>query len=236
MKKYKLVLISSIIVILIACSAIAVYFFGFYFPEKQKNKEIEQIFNQYYQTKLSIYQTENENYDDYQVDVAFLGDSLTDGYDLSKYYPQYTTANRGIGGDTSFGLENRLQISLYDLKPKVAVILIGGNNLNTMFENYERMLQDIKNKSQNTKIILCSLTAMGKDWANKNQLAAYNNVIIKKLAIKYDYAFVDLFTPLFDEVAGQIYSVYTTDGAHLTSDGYQVLTNSILPQISELIK
>lgn len=67
------------------------------------------------------------------MDVAFIGYSLTDRYDLEEYYPQYVTANRGINGDTTFDIEKRLQISLYNLKPKVAVMLIGVNNPDTMF-------------------------------------------------------------------------------------------------------
>ncbi|MBR2322966.1 MAG: lipolytic protein G-D-S-L family, partial [Clostridia bacterium] len=59
---------------------------------------------EYYDAKIATYIDENEKYDDYEVDVAFLGDSLTDGYDLEKYYPQYLVLNRGIGGETTFGL------------------------------------------------------------------------------------------------------------------------------------
>ena len=71
-----------------------------------------------------------------EIDVAFLGDSLTDGYDLEKYYPEFKTANRGIAGETTGGLESRLQVSVYDLKPKVCVMLIGANNMDTMFKLY----------------------------------------------------------------------------------------------------
>ena len=64
-----------------------------------------------------------------------------------------------------------------------------------------------------------------------NQLAAYNNVVIKKLANKYGYAFVDVFTPLFNEASGEIYAEYTNDGAHLTPQGYVVLSSAITPAI-----
>ena len=41
------------------------------------------------------------------------------------------------------------------------IILFGGNNLKTMFENYEKMLIGFKENLPDTKIVLCSLTAMG---------------------------------------------------------------------------
>ncbi len=228
-----LIIVSSILmVVIISCS---VFFFGFYLPEKEKQAEQARLVQEYYENKLARYQTENQTYADYEVDVAFLGDSLTDGYDLTKYYPQYVTANRGIGGETTHGLERRLQVSVYDLKPKIAVMLIGGNNLKTMFENYESILVSLRDNLPQTKIILVSLTAMGRDWAHKNQIAAYNNVMIKKLAAKYGFTFVDLYTPLFDETTGEIYADYTSDGAHLTPLGYQVFTETLTPVIENLM-
>ena len=214
----------------------SIYFFGFYLPEKREREENERLIKEYYENKLVTYAEENALYGEYEVDVAFLGDSLTDGYDLNTYYPQYKTANRGIGGDTTHGLESRLEVSLYDLKPKIAVILIGGNNLDTMFENYERMICSIREKLPETKIILCSLTAMGRNFAQKNEIACYNNVIIKKLADKYECEFVDLYTPLFDISIQEICADYTSDGVHFTNEGYRVFTDTLTPVIEKLME
>ena len=182
MKKYFIIL-SSILIILITVALLI--FVLKVIPEKKEEALLKEQILQYYDSKYQQYRLENDKYADYEVDVAFLGDSLTDGYDLSKYYPQFTTANRGIGGETTFGLESRMELSVYELKPKVVVMLIGGNNLNTMFDNYENLLKGLQENLPDTKVILLSLSAMGRDWAHKNQLAAYNNVKIKALAEKY---------------------------------------------------
>ena len=219
----------------IALIAVLIWFFGFHIPKIEKDKNQQQLVKEYYDNKLNLYQQENDKYSDYEVDVVFLGDSLTDGYNLKLYYPDYVVSNRGIGGETTHGLEERLKVSAYDLKPKVVVMLIGGNNLNTMFENYEDILIGLKDNLPNTKVILLSLTAMGKDWGHKNEIACLNNVKIKLLAEKYDYTFVDLFTPLFDINIGEVYSDYTTDGAHFTSKGYEVVTSVVKPVIDSLL-
>lgn len=185
--------------------------------------------------KIAMYESENAQYGDYEVDVAFLGDSLTDGYDVKKYYPQYLVSNRGIGGETTIGLEERMQVSLYDLKPKVAVMLIGANNMDTMFDNYESILLGFQENIPNTKIVLLSLTSMSGEWGKKNQLAAYNNVKIKMLAEKYGYEYVDLYSALLNLDSGEIYPEYTTDGGHLTREGYEVLTAKITPAIERQV-
>ena len=179
---------------------------------------------------MTFYEEENQKYADYEVDAAFLGDSLTDGYDLQKFYPQYTVANRGIGGDTTVDLEGRLKTSVYDLKPKVTIMLIGANNPDSMFDNYENILIGLKNNLPKTKIILLSMTSMGGEhWGKHNKTAAYNNVKIKLLAEKYGFEFVDLYSPLLNLEDGEIYDEYTTDGGHLTDKGYEVLTREITP-------
>ena len=198
---------------------------------QENNDDWAQQIAAYRAAKLTQYEEENAKYDDFEVDVAFLGDSLTDGYDVAAYYPQYTVVNRGIGGDTTVDLENRLEVSLYDLQPKVAVMLIGANNPSTMLENYERILQGLCEYAPNTKIILLSLTSMSGEWGKNNHLAAYNNVHIKLLAEKYSFAYVDLYSALFNLETGEIYPEYTTDGGHLTPQGYEVLTREITPAI-----
>ena len=202
--------------------------------KSDEEKLLEQIAI-YRASKINNYVAENEKYADYEVDVAFLGDSLTDGYDVGAYYPQYLVVNRGIGGDTTVGLEERMQVSLYDLKPKVAVMLIGANNMDEMFSNYENILKGFVEKLPNTKIILLSLTSMSGEWGKKNQLAAYNNVKIKMLAEKYGFGYVDLYSALLNLETGEIFDEYTTDGGHLTPLGYTVLTEKITPAIDQAI-
>ena len=222
--------------ILSACLIVSVCFWCFkIIPEKNEKLKIQQMIKQYREEKLKTYAEENSQFEDYEIDVAFLGDSLTDGYAVEEYYSQFEVSNRGIGGDTTFDLENRLDVSLFDLKPKVAVLLIGANNFRTMFENYERIVQKITSTLPNTKLVLLSLTAMGGKWGKNNEIACFNNVKIKLVAEKYNCEFVDLFTPLLNPETNEIFENFTSDGGHLTSAGYEVLTAKITPVLESLI-
>ena len=233
-KRTKIIIISVAAVALIAAISALIYYFAFALPEQKKQEEWQEMMQNYYDAKVSSFKDENEQYADYEVDVAFIGDSLTDGYDVKAAYPQYTVVNRGISGDTTFGLEDRLQVSLYDLKPKVIVMLIGANNMDTMFENYEDILIGIQKNLPESEVVLVSLTSMSMEWGKKNQLAAYNNVKIELLAEKYGYEYVDLYSALFDIDKGEIRAEYTTDGGHQTAEGYAVFTKTITPVLEEL--
>ena len=234
MKKKKLLIFLSLLAIIIV--TVSVIFIVNAIQGLAEEKQRQALVKQYYDDKLACYIQENNTYQDYEVDVAFLGDSLTDGYDVAKYYSEFVVSNRGIGGETTVGLEQRLDVSVYQLKPKVIVMLIGANNMSEMFSNYENLLIGFKENLPDTQVVLLSLTAMGGEhWGKKNQLASYNNVIIKKYAEKYGYYYVDLFTPLFDENIKEVYQGYTVDGGHFTQLGYEVVTSLVKPVVVEAL-
>lgn len=227
-QKSKIIVSASIAICVLICAIVlsTVYFV------KQRNADEPFDFATFYAQKLQSFAQENERYADYEVDVAFLGDSLTDMCDLDKYYPQYVTSNRGISGDTTIMLEQRLKVSVYDLKPKVIVLLIGGNNFDTMLDNYERIVTSIQENLPETQLIILSLTAMGGDsWGKNNGKAKQNNVEIKRIAEVHDCIFVDMYTPLMNPQTGEIYEAYTVDGAHQTDAGYRVFQANITPAI-----
>ncbi len=232
--KKKIVIVLSLILSVCFLISVSVWCFKI-IPEKNEKLKIQQMIKQYREEKLKTYAEENATFEDYEIDVAFLGDSLTDGYGVKEYYSEFKVANRGISGDTTFDLEKRLEVSLFDLKPKVAVMLIGANNFRTMFQNYERIVQKITSTLPNTKLVLLSLTAMGGKWGKNNEIACFNNVKIKLVAEKYNCEFIDLFTPLLNPETNEIFENFTSDGGHLTSAGYEVLTAQIKPVLKSLI-
>ena len=226
----------KIFCLLLCCLYALMMLAGCESKEKKEARERAEQIAQYRSNKTEIYLAENEQYGDYEVDVAFLGDSLTDLYDLQSHYPQFLVSNRGIGGDTTLDLEGRLQVSLYDLKPKVAVMLIGANNPKTMLENYESILRGFREHVPDTRIVLLSMTSMGSDWAIYNPYAEENNIRIRQLADSYGFAFVDLYFPMQDPKTGEIRPEYVLDGAHFTEEGYEVLTALITPVITEQLE
>lgn len=236
MNKKKIFVWTLIAVVICAIVLGSVLLFCKYLPEKRRQEEFIRYAQEYYDNKLAFYDKKNKEYADFEVDVAFIGDSLTDGYDIEHYYPEYKVENRGIAGDTTHGLLARLDVSVYRLKPKIIVMLIGANNFDTMFEDYEDLIIGIKTNLPETQLIICSLTSMGREWGRNNHKAAFNNVKIERYAEKHGCPFVDLYTPLLNFETNEIYEHYTTDGGHLTEDGYKVLTEQIKPVVDGILK
>ncbi len=223
-KKYIYIFASIALAIIVALTLVLVFV----------DDEDDFDYEKYYNSKLEKFEKENQQLG--QVDVIFLGDSLTDLCDLNKFYPNINASNRGISGDTTTMLNERLQVSAFDIESKVIVLLIGVNNINTMMDNYEDILIKMQSNIPNTKVILCSLTAMGGDHLRvKNAKARENNIEIERLAQQYGYIFLDLYNPLFNNETGEIYQEYTVDGVHFTDKGYEVVSGIIAPAILQLL-
>ena len=228
----------KIIIVTVVAAALALAIvFSILIPTIKSKREAEErakIAAEYYNDKVE--QFEKENVEKYGVDVAFIGDSLTDGYDVAAYYPEFSVVNRGIGGDTTWGVEKRLKTSLYDVNPKVVVMMIGSNNWRDMFDNYERILISLKENLPDSKIVLMSMPPVAGKIADRNHHYAFKNVKIKLLAEKYSYTYVDVHSKLLDTNTDMLRDEYTTDGAHFTPLGYEVITSVLKPVLFELLE
>ncbi|MCK5845773.1 MAG: hypothetical protein KAG97_13755, partial [Victivallales bacterium] len=93
-------------------------------------------------------------------EICFLGDSITDGCEWRELTGIETVTNRGIGGDTSWGLLARID-EVTEGKPAKVFLMIGTNDLAwggqtvpAVHKNIGRVLDAIKTQSPATKIYL----------------------------------------------------------------------------------
>lgn len=227
----------ALLLVFIAILSSVVYIKEVYLPQSFFGTELRPDLQRYYDSKVLEFEKENATIEKGSIEVAFIGDSLTDHYDVKRFYEGLVTINRGIAGDNTYGLERRLQVSLYDVQPKVVVLLIGSNNLCGMMDNYERILISMRENMPNTHIVIQSVPPMDgilRRW--NNGIIAYNNVEVKALAQKYGCEFVDTFTHLLDHDKNVLRAEYTYDGLHFVDAGYEVITAEIRPVLDRLLE
>lgn len=237
MKKRVIIITSLILAVLTLVTAGLLVWFLKVVPERERKEELENFaafLKQYYTDKTEAFAKENETLG--EVDVAFIGDSLTDGYDLAEYYPGMSVINRGIGGDTTHGVYDRLEVSVIEPNPKAIVMMIGTNNLTDMFTDYEDILARLKAELPDTQVVILSIPPAAGDYADRNGLIAINNLKIQTLAEKYGYVYVDIFTHLYDYEVGEMRAEYTTDGIHFTPLGYEIITALVKPVLDKILE
>lgn len=164
-------------------------------------------------------------------DFVFLGNSITAGTDWAKLLDLPNAKNRGISGDITFGVLERLDQVVY-AKPSKVFVLIGINDVSRnipdsiILRNYKKIITRIKAGSRKTKIYFYTLLPVNssfnkfKNHYGKDEHILWLNSEIRKLADK-KVTIIDLY-PHFLDAEHHLKAELTNDGLHLKPEGYQV--------------
>ncbi|HTF98073.1 MAG TPA: GDSL-type esterase/lipase family protein [Cellvibrio sp.] len=181
-----------------------------------------------------------------KVDVLFVGDSITEGWDWQiwqKNFAPLHAANFGIGGDHTGNLLWRLQHgAIGNLQPKLIVLLIGVNNFGHLNESPEqvaagvtKVVQQLQLAWPNSKILLNAVFPFDQDAKSPNRSkVAELNKHIRKLGNNKTIFFKD-YGPLMVEKNGNISPEIMKDFLHPTPKGYQVWADAMTPDIQQLL-
>ncbi|KKK38733.1 hypothetical protein WQ57_07025 [Mesobacillus campisalis] len=167
--------------------------------------------------------------------TILIGDSLTDMNEWEEAFPGKNIKNRGIYGDTTKGVLNRLE-PVISQKPEKIFIMVGINDLeegvkkDSLLKNYQSILSTLKNGLPDTEIYIQSLLPTHEELnaksAIKNEEITEINEELKQLAQNQDAFYIDLY-PKFESEDGQLAKKYTVDGVHLNGEGYKVWEETI---------
>ncbi len=178
-----------------------------------------------YEGRVTYFEYENSH--DPNADFCMIGDSLTQYYDLNKYFPNLKTKNRGIAGDTTTSLLERLVKSINGINSGCTLLLIGANNVSTFQSDYELLVQKVIEYMPDTRLYLVSITPTSGAYQGYMPRIKENNEYIKTIAVKYSINYLNLFDCLLDESTSLLNVDYTIEGQHFNEMGYQVITEQI---------
>jgi lysophospholipase L1-like esterase len=196
------------------------------------------LFKMHWENRVRAFKGENLAWQN----VVLLGDSITEGFEVTKYFPGRRVLNRGIGADVigndmptnDFrGVLQRLDNSVFDCAPTDVFILIGINDLGagrtveTMEAGYRELLQRIRAKRPDLRIHVQSVLPTRGKFDKHNAPVRDFNERLRKLATEFNCSFIDLHALMIDK-DGQLKAEFTRDGLHLTEPGYVVWREQIL--------
>jgi lysophospholipase L1-like esterase len=173
-----------------------------------------------------------KSYRNSKKDIIFLGNSITAGTDWAELLGNPNARNRGISGDITFGVLERLD-EVIEGQPAKVFILIGINDIQRnipdtlIVGNYRKMIQRIKAGSPSTKIYFQTVLPVNNEYTqfknhyNKDEHIAFVNAGLKKIAAEEKITLVDLHSHFLD-ANKKLDKRYTMDGLHLNAEGYKV--------------
>ena len=174
----------------------------------------------------------------------FLGDSITEMYDLEKYFPDDPVVNSGVGGNTTDDILEDMQQRVYQYNPSKVFLLIGTNDLqdgktpDEIFENIKRIVEGIQENRPEAKIYLESIDPVNRNFENSGAQDRHNEDIkeinkkIEEYCMEEDLTYIDLYSVLEDE-NGDLRAEYTNEGLHLSEEGYDIVTETLKKYLYE---
>lgn len=181
-----------------------------------------------YALKVELFRT----YPDSTRDIIFLGNSITAGTDWMELLGRTDVRNRGISGDITFGVLERLH-EVTEGKPSKVFILIGINDISRnipdslIIQNYQKIVCRIKKESPSTRIYLHTLMPVNNEFTqfknhyNKDEHILLVNQELKRIAKEEKVVLIDLY-PHFLNEDKKLDKKYTIDGLHLNAAGYKL--------------
>jgi lysophospholipase L1-like esterase len=178
--------------------------------------------------------------------VIFFGDSITQGWDLNKFFPSTGFINRGISGQTTAQMLVRFRQDVIALNPQVVVILAGTNDVAenlgpTTLEEIESNLMSMVDISEanGVRVVLSSILPAGQyPWRREVQpiekIVALNNWIAGYSSGR-GLVHVDYFSAMQDDkhwMKGNL----SPDGVHPNAAGYEVMRSLAEPAILEALQ
>jgi lysophospholipase L1-like esterase len=180
-------------------------------------------------------------------EVVFLGDALTQGWEglgqeaWKKQFEPLKAINLGSGGDRIENVLWRITEGqeLGGLKPRVVVVLVGGNNLprNSAAEivtGVEALVKAVTRAHPQARIVLTGLLPRGSRPSDKYRAKIAE---VNKGLARLDGGLVRYLDigPRFLDSKGEIPAELMPDGQHLSARGYQSWAEALRPVLDELL-
>lgn len=163
-------------------------------------------------------------------DIVFVGNSITNGGEWSELSGNKRLKNRGISGDISAGVYDRLE-SVTRGRPAKIFLMIGVNDISrnisceTISSNIEKIVLKIKADSPRTDIYLQSVLPVNRDMQQfpehmKPGMIEELNRRIAELAVRHGTVWIDLYPEFVEAGTDKLAPEFTNDGLHLMGEGY----------------
>ncbi|MCX5771016.1 MAG: platelet-activating factor acetylhydrolase IB subunit [Candidatus Hydrogenedentes bacterium] len=188
----------------------------------------------------------NERVKQGDVDMIFIGDSITQGWEgggkatWDKFYGKRNAVNLGISGDRTQHVLYRLDNGNIDgISPKLAVIMIGTNNASEYTPDQiaggiKTIVQKLRAKLPDMEILLLGVFPREEKPGELRAKLVEVNKQIAKLDDGKKVFFLDIGDK-FTQPDGSISVDIMPDFLHLTEKGYDIWANSIEPKVKQLL-
>jgi len=172
-----------------------------------------------------------------QVDIVFVGDSITASGNWNDIFPDTKVANRGIGGETIQEISLRLD-EIADLHPKAVFLMAGINDIyrvsrtNEIVSAFNNVVKYFEEKAVDVYLqstLKCAQVVCGIE--RLHQIQEINSALQQIAEESNNTYYIDIN----QERSGSsgLHSELGKDGIHITPQGYVLWSNVLAPYVKK---
>jgi len=169
--------------------------------------------------------------------VVFIGDSITDRWELARFFPGHAYFNRGIGSQVTAQMVLRFQQDVIALEPSAVVILAGVNDVQGFLQtdsqeqieqNYQAMA-DMADR-HHIKVVFASILPVNNYESKADKVLVERhpdelralNAWLRRFCEQRGYVYADYYSAMVD-YNGLMRRGLTDDGIHPLDSGYAIM-------------
>jgi len=196
--------------------------------------------------KLNFYRTYEPNFKIFDmrkietegpVRNLFFGDSITWGFPLQHFFPNISILNKGIPGDSIWGMYTRLDEDVFRYSPRRVFTMAGINGIaedeNWIVEAFKFLC--LKIRARGIEVVHCSMTPLREPdkWDRFQFMDKIQriNSAMKNFALAELDGFVDYYSATVDETGQLGQDCAAPDGTHITIPGYIRMAKVLRPYL-----
>jgi lysophospholipase L1-like esterase len=168
--------------------------------------------------------------------IVFLGDSISEQGIWEQWFPDEPVLNRGIGGETSAQVLERLDTAINT--PRAVFLLIGTNDLSMavpedmIVGNVRSILDGIERRAPGTHVYVQSV--MPRTVRLRPEIDSLNRRYRQLVAdAPANVRYLDLWPALADD-DGTLKRRFTLDALHLNGEGYAAWVEMLRPALADV--
>ena len=197
-------------------------------------------FGTFYDQRKSLFEILPES----KNEIIFLGNSITNFAEWSELFSNPNIKNRGISGDVTAGVLNRLD-QITRSKPAKVFLLIGINDLahnvskDSAYRNICQIANNIRTASPKTSVYIQSILPVNDCYkmfvnhTNKTEEIKWVNEKLVAFCKDQNFIYVDLFSHFKSPDSDKMNPIYSNDGLHLLGNGYLLWVDIIKPLLKK---
>ena len=176
-------------------------------------------------------------------DVVMLGDSLINCCEWHELMGDVRIKNRGINGDTVAGVWHRSP-AIMEHSPAKVFVMVGINDVShniapcNIAASIMSLADYLHELSPQTRLYIHSLLPFDSSYhyvslAGKEDDVITINRLLEGGAARHNYTYIDLYAHFVTPTSNKLTATFTTDGLHLTGNGYALWAELLRPYVAE---